>query len=211
MTFPVDPQRYIAFLGVMTVLAWTPGPANLFAVATGMQRGKRAALLGMVGMNLGTGVWFAAAALGLSALIQAYPQVFNALAYVGAAYVAWLGLQSLRGALQAPAGAGPGHVLVRAERSAFQDGFVVQVSNPKALLFFVAVLPPFLDLGRPAAPQLAMFAAATLGMDMISMSAYGLGGAALSARMAEPRFRRGFSLAVGLLLLTAAALIAMRA
>ena len=211
MDFPVDPQRYAAFLGVMTVLAWTPGPANLFAVATGMQRGKRAALTGMVGMNLGTAVWFAAAALGLSALIEGYPGVFQVLAYVGAAYVGWLGLQSLRGALQAQADAGPSHVLIRTDRSAFGDGFVVQVANPKALLFFVAVLPPFLDLDRPAAPQLAMFAAGTLGMDMISMSAYGLGGAALSARMAEPRFRRAFALMVGLLLLSAASLILLRA
>ena len=211
MSFPVDPQRYIAFLGVMTVLAWTPGPANLFAVATGMQRGKTAALVAMAGMNLGTLVWFGAAALGLGALIKGYPTVFHWLAYAGAAYVAWLGLQSLRGAIKAQAGAGPSHVLVRADRPAFADGFVVQVANPKALLFFVAVLPPFLDVARPAAPQLAMFAAGTVGMDMISMSAYGLGGAALATRMAEPRFRRGFSLAVGLLLLTAAALILMRA
>jgi threonine/homoserine/homoserine lactone efflux protein len=49
MSLPVDPQLYLAFLGVMTVLAWTPGPANLFAVATGIQRGKKAALAGVVG------------------------------------------------------------------------------------------------------------------------------------------------------------------
>jgi threonine/homoserine/homoserine lactone efflux protein len=211
MTLPVDPELYAAFLGVMTVLAFTPGPANLFAVATGIQKGKRAALAGVVGMNSGTLVWFAAAALGLSAMIQAYPGVFHWLAYAGAAYVAWLGVQSLAGALQAQGDAGPGHVLVRADRSALRDGFVVQVSNPKALLFFVAVLPPFLDLNRAAAPQLAMFAAGTVGMDVIAMSAYGLGGAALSARMARPGFRRGFSLAVGLLLLTAAVLIVVKA
>jgi threonine/homoserine/homoserine lactone efflux protein len=211
MSLPVDPKLYLAFLGVMTVLAWTPGPANLFAVATGIQRGKKAALAGVVGMNTGTLVWFVAAALGLSALIAAYPEVFRWLAYAGAAYVAWLGLQSLRGALQAQAGAGPAHVMTRADRSALMDGFVVQVANPKALLFFVAVLPPFLDLDRPAAPQLAMFAAGTLGMDMISMSAYGLGGAALSSRMAEPRFRRRFSFCVALLLFTAAAMILLKA
>jgi threonine/homoserine/homoserine lactone efflux protein len=56
-----------------------------------------------------------------------------------------------------------------------------------------------------------MFAAGTVGMDVIAMSAYGLGGAALSRRMTSPRFRRGFSLAVGVLLLTAAALIVLKA
>ncbi len=99
MTLPVDPSLYLAFLGVMAVMAVTPGPANLFAVATGMQKGKRAALVGVVGLNTATLAWFAAAALGLSALIAAYPVVFHWMAYAGACYVAWLGVQSLRGAL----------------------------------------------------------------------------------------------------------------
>ena len=211
MTLPVDPHRYLAYLGVMAVLAWTPGPANLFAVATGMQRGRRAALAGVAGLNGATMVWFAAAALGLGALIAAYPQVFRALAWAGGAYVAWLGVQSLRGALKAQAGGGPDHIMIRPRRSAFGEGFLVQVANPKILLFFVAVLPPFLDIERPAAPQLAMFALGTIGMDAISMTAYGLGGAALATRMAEPGFRRGFKIAVALLLFAAAALIFQRA
>lgn len=86
----------------------------------------------------------------------------------------------------------------------------MQIANPKALLFFTAVLPPFIDTSRPLAAQLAMFAAATIGMDVVSMSAYGLGGAALSARMSRPGFRRGFSLAVGLLLIATAGLILAR-
>ena len=211
MTLPVDPRLYAAFLGVMLVMAWTPGPANLFAVATGMQKGKRAALVGVAGLNVGTLVWFAGAALGLSALIAAYPDVFRWLAYAGAVYVAWLGLQSLRGALRAQGAAGPSHVMVRPGRSAFRDGLVVQLTNPKALLFFVAVLPPFLDVSRPAGPQMVMFAAAVVGMDVISMSTYGLGGAALSRRMTSPRFRRAYSVTVGLLLLAAAGLILLGA
>ena len=208
---PVDPHLYVAFLGVMAVMAVTPGPANLFSVATGMEKGKRAALVGVVGMNTGTLVWFVAASLGLAGLFAAYPAVFHWLALGGAVYVAWLGLQSLRGALTAQADGGPSHVVVRRGRSAFLDGFLVQIANPKVILFFVAVLPPFMDLSRPAAPQLALFACATIGMDVLAMSAYGLGGAALSARMTEPNFRRGFSVLVGMLLLTAAGLILLRA
>jgi threonine/homoserine/homoserine lactone efflux protein len=211
MKLPVDPHLYSAFLGVMAVMAVTPGPANLFSVATGMEKGKRAALVGVVGMNSGTLVWFAAASLGLAGLIAAYPQVFRWLAYAGAVYVGWLGLQSLRGAMKAQGPGGPDHVSIRKERSAFVDGFLVQIANPKVVLFFVAVLPPFIDVARPAAPQLALFACATIGMDMLSMSAYGLGGAALSAKMTQPRFRRGFGVVVGLLLLSAAVLILLRA
>lgn len=209
MAWPVDPARYLTFLGVMSVMAVTPGPANLFAIATGAQRGKAQALIGVAGMNTATLVWFSAAALGLGALIIAFPQVFHILAYAGAAYIAWLGLKSLKGALSSEAG--PGRGLFKMGKSAYLDGFAVQIANPKAILFFTAVLPPFLDVSRPLPAQLALFACATIGLDVLAMSAYGLGGAALAEQMNEARFRRGFSAAVGVLLLTAAVLMAMRA
>ena len=208
MTLPVDPHLYAAFLGVMAVMALTPGPANLFAVATGMQKGKAAALLGVVGMNAATLVWFAAAALGLGALVVAFPQVFRLIAIAGGLHVAWLGVRSIHGALRGEGG--PTHAVVRPGRSALTDGFTVQIANPKAVLFFTAVLPPFLDPARPLVPQLALFALATIGMDVLTMSAYGLGGSALAARMSRPGFRRGFGIAVGVLLLAAAALILSR-
>ncbi|WP_395651212.1 LysE family translocator [Brevundimonas sp.] len=205
---PVDPHLYVAFLGVMAVMAVTPGPANLFAVATGAERGRRAALVGVLGMNAATLVWFGAAALGLGVLVAAFPLAFKVVAVGGALYVAWLGVQAIRAALR------PAHathaVTVRRDRGAFMNGFMVQIANPKAILFFTAVLPPFLDVQRPVAPQLALFAAATIGMDVLAMSAYGLGGAALARRMSEPRFRRGFGVFVGLLLLAASVLIVSR-
>lgn len=208
MSLPVDPARYAAFLSVMAVMAVTPGPANLFAIATGMRKGKAAALVGVAGMNTGTLVWFAAAALGLGALIVAFPRVFHILTFVGAAYVAWLGVKSILSG--AGDEAGPPVITIRPGRFAFVDGVMVQVSNPKALLFFTAVLPPFLDVTKPLPAQLAMFAAATLGLDVIAMSAYGLGGAALSEKMSRPVFRRCFSWFVGALLVTAAVLIVRR-
>lgn len=205
---PVDPHLYAAFLGVMAVMAITPGPANLFAVATGMEKGRASALIGVVGMNAATLVWFGAAALGLGALVAAFPQVFRLIAVLGALYVAWLGVKALKGAFATAAE--PDHVEVRRGRSALIDGFTVQIANPKAILFFTAVLPPFLDMNRPVAPQLALFALATIGMDLLSMSAYGLGGAALADRMNQPRFKRGFGIFVGSLLILAALLIVTR-
>lgn len=205
---PVDPHLYLTFLGVMAVMAVTPGPANLFSVANGVQRGKAGALAGVAGMNAATLVWFVAAALGLGALVHAFPEVFRLISIGGALYVAWLGINALRGAFRTAAD--PQAPVVRLGRSAVVDGFMVQIANPKAILFFTAVLPPFLDVDRPAAPQLALFACATIGMDVLSMSAYGLGGAALARRMSEPRFRRGFAFATGVLLLAAAVLIVSR-
>lgn len=208
MVLPVDPHLYATFLGVMAVMAATPGPANLFSVANGVKRGKAGALAGVLGMNAATLVWFGAAALGLGALVTAFPAAFRLVSIGGALYVAWLGVSALRGVFATAAD--PESATIRLGRSAVLDGFMVQIANPKAVLFFTAVLPPFLDVNRPAAPQLALFALATIGMDVITMSAYGLGGAALARRMAEPRFRRGFGLFTGVLLLLAALLIVSR-
>ncbi len=208
MTLPVDPTRYLAFLGAMAILAATPGPSNLFAIANGMSRGKKAVLLGVAGMNSATLIWYAAAALGLGALALAFPQAVKALIVVGSLYLLWLALQALRSGFSRSGGLG--HADIRAERSAYWDGFMVQIANPKILLFFGAVLPPFLDFHRPLAAQFALFAAATVGLDVIATTAYGLGGAALARRMSDARFRRGFSIAVAVVLTAAAILILSR-
>ncbi|MFN3352561.1 MAG: LysE family translocator [Brevundimonas sp.] len=210
---PVDPGLYLTFLGVMAVMAATPGPANIFAVATGMARGPRAALAGVAGMNAATLVWFAAAALGLGALIAAFPAAFRIISILGAVYVGWLGLSAIWRARRSPDG--DVRAAIAAEtpsrsRSALVDGFMVQILNPKAVLFFTAVLPPFLDLSRPAPPQLGLFALGTIGLDVMSMSAYGLGGAALALWMSRPGFRRAFDLFTGGLLILAAILILTR-
>src|SRR3989338_2300991 len=128
MTLPVDPARYAAFLAAMSMMAIAPGPANLFAIATGMQRGRGQVLVGGGG-----------------------------------------------GEAAPPGGVGGRGAPVA--RSAFIDGFSVQIANPKALLFFTAVLPPFLDPARPLTGQLPLYAAATIGMDVVAMTASGLGGA----------------------------------
>jgi threonine/homoserine/homoserine lactone efflux protein len=211
MSSPVDPGLFVVFCGVMAVMAVTPGPANLFSIATGMQRGRRAVFLAVAGMNLATLFWFAAAALGLGALVTAFPEVFRWVAIAGAIYVAWLGLASIRAALAAASPSDPDAARpVRIERPALVDGFLVQIANPKAVLFFTAVLPPFLDVNRPIPPQLAVFAAVVIVMDVMTMTTYGLGGVALARRMDQPRFRRWFGVVVGLLLLTAALLIVSR-
>lgn len=208
-SLPVDPHLYVAYLGAMAVMAFTPGPANVFAIATGMQRGKGAALLAVAGMNLATLTWFGAAALGLGAMVKAFPAVFKVIAVGGAIYVAWLGLKSLWKALKPEAGNLAAAHLDR-KRSPVFDGFLVQIANPKAILFFTAVLPPFLDLARPIGAQLVLFGAGTIGFDIIAMCCYGLGGAAIARMMVKPAFRRGFDIAVGVLLLLAAGLIASR-
>jgi threonine/homoserine/homoserine lactone efflux protein len=90
----------------------------------------------------------------------------------------------------------------------FRDGFLVQVTNPKALLFFTSVLPPFIEVDRPMVPQLTAFAAAVLLFDGVFMTSYGLMGAVLADKMQEPAVRRAFGLFVGVILILVAALMA---
>lgn len=151
MPFPVDPSRYVAFLGVMAAIAFAPGPANIFCMATGMEKGKRAALLGVAGLNAGTAVWFSGAALGLSALVTAFPVFFHYLTYVGAGYVGWLAFMSFHQAFAEELE--PIHKIKLMKVSPFTQGFIVQITNPKALLFFTAILPPFMDVAKPVVPQ----------------------------------------------------------
>ncbi|MES1200072.1 MAG: LysE family translocator [Pseudomonadota bacterium] len=202
---PFDPARYALYLSMMAVMAVTPGPANLFAIATGVRSGPRAALVGVAGMNAATLVWYGAAALGLGALIHAFPLAFRVLGVAGGLYVAWLGVKSLwrnEASLDAVRAAAPG--------AAFRDGFAVQLANPKIVLFFTAVLPPFVDADRPVVPQLIWLGAATIILDVLAMSAYGVAGGALSSTLQAPGPRRVFAAFVGVILLIAAALILLR-
>lgn len=207
MTLPVDPQLLFAFLAITLLLVLTPGPAVLFVLATGVSRGRKAVLLATLGLNLANVVWFAAAALGLAALAKAHISLFQALRFAGVAYLLWLALGHLRIAFDSES-ADP----LRRQRTErpFRDGFLVQVANPKALIYITAILPPFIDPARPLAPQLVLLAGASIALDAASMLAYGFGGAALAARMSQPRFRRGFSAVTALLLVGAAAMILMR-
>jgi len=211
MSLPVDPSRYLAFMGAMAILAATPGPSNLYAVANGIARGRKAVFLAVAGMNTATLFWYGAAALGLSAVALAFPQAVKAVIVIGALYLVWLAYRALAAGFSPPA-SDDSHwrAPVTAGGSPYWGAFLVQIANPKMILFFGAVLPPFLDFRRPLPAQFVMFVIATIGLDVIGTLSYGFGGAALAARMTDPRFHRGFSIAVAVVLMAVAALIVSR-
>ena len=208
MQLPVDPERLALFSGLMTALAVTPGPAVLFSIANGVHRGAAGVLAGCLGICAASLVWFVGAGVGLSALMRAAPWLFTVLTWFGIGYLVWLGVGKVWAGLTGGA-QGPEAGRVRPGRSAFADGFAVQVANPKVVLFFSGVLPPFLDAARPLAPQLALLSVPGVGIDFAGLALYGLGGAALASKLRTPSGARHFSLASGLLLLTAAMLIAL--
>ncbi|MCO5110169.1 MAG: LysE family translocator [Burkholderiaceae bacterium] len=143
-------QTLIAFFGVAVVLALTPGPDNIFVLLQSAQRGWRAGMAVVVGLCAGLVVHTAAVALGLAAVFAASAVAFTVLKFCGAAYLAYLAWQALRApaavASEVPTGApvtqGPslGRMVGR--------GMVMNLTNPKVLVFFLAFLPQFADPAR---------------------------------------------------------------
>lgn len=165
-------------------------------------------ILATLGMNLAALVWFISSALGLVVVASTAPWIFKIAGWIGVFYIAWLGLDALFGAFKRePA---PPKALKAPGVSVFRDGFIVQVTNPKALLFFTAVLPPFVELERPVWPQMGAFAIALFLLDGFFMISYGMLGAAFAHKMSEPKFRRGFSILVGSILILVAGLMSGR-
>lgn len=154
----------LAFFGVSLLLGITPGPDNLFVLVQSAQRGWRAGMAVVVGLCAGLVVHTAAVALGLAALFAASAAAFTVLKYLGAAYLAWLALQSLRPRAQASQdGADPDRAPSPSERPAASAwrmvgrGMVMNLTNPKVLIFFLAFLPQFANpaLGS-VAPQIML-------------------------------------------------------
>ena len=143
-------ELFAAFLLISVILLLTPGPIVTLVVATGATHGMRAALMTVAGTTLGNAVLLAAIALGLSVVLKHAAALFEILRWAGAAYLIWLGIQAWRHAGEQLAAAAPsGHVH-------FSRGLAVALSNPKAIAFFTAFLPQFVDATLPLDRQLAV-------------------------------------------------------
>jgi threonine/homoserine/homoserine lactone efflux protein len=133
------------FVIAALVLLLTPGPAVLYIVTRSIDQGRRAGLVSVAGVHVGTLAHIFAAAAGLSALLAASATAFGIVKYLGAAYLIYIGVRRLLDR-RGPAGAGP-DASKRLGR-AFLDGVVVNVLNPKTALFFLAFLPQFVTVSR---------------------------------------------------------------
>jgi homoserine/homoserine lactone efflux protein len=162
-------QVWLAFVVLETVLCLTPGPAVLFVISTSLARGARAGLGGALGIVACNTFFFLLSALGVAAVILASNRLFTALKWVGAAYLVWLGLRMLvaRAVAQPAEQPKPGAAL-----SALVRGFAVQAANPKALAFFVALLPQFIDAHGSVPEQVAILAVTSVLIEYATQAAY---------------------------------------
>lgn len=167
----------VAFSIVALIAIATPGPTVLLALANGSRFGLRRSVPGMFGAVASDFVLVGAVALGLGALLAASEFWFSVVKWIGAAYLAWLGLRLLRskGGLDVAAS---GAVQADARpRAVFAKSFLVAVTNPKGYLFCSALLPQFIDAAAPQWPQYATIAVLFAGLDFAVMLAYAAVGA----------------------------------
>lgn len=152
----VDLQLWLLYLAAAVGLSLSPGPNGLLALTHGAMHGYRKALFTIAGGVCGFVLVIAASMFGIGALLQASVVWLTVLKWVGGAYLVWLGIQLWRAPPMDVRAAEGGSE--RAGRSLFNEGFLSAVTNPKALLFFAAFLPQFIDPARSLLAQFAVMA-----------------------------------------------------
>ena len=160
-------EAWLAFCATETVLCLTPGPAVLFVVSVAMARGGRAGLAAALGILAANAFYFALSATGIAAVIVASSRLFAVLKWAGAGYLVWMGLRMLLGPSHPPVVASPQPVA-----RSFARGFVVQCANPKALVFFVALLPQFIDPTAPVGRQILILGTSSVMIEWLVLSLY---------------------------------------
>jgi threonine/homoserine/homoserine lactone efflux protein len=148
-------HSFPAFQGVAAAVTLTPGPAFALLVQTAVVSGRRAALTTLLGTSPGVLAWGALSAVGVSALVAASRLAHEVVRGAGAAYLLWLGIRALR-ARRAPGGAAAAPGDDRRLLPAARRGLVSGLANPELAVFFVALLPQFLDPGSAVPVALAM-------------------------------------------------------
>lgn len=199
----------LAFAAVTFVAVATPGPDVILAMANGSRFGMKKACAGMLGVLLSDLFLIGAVAAGLGAILSASEFWFSVVKYAGAAYLAWLGYKMLR----------YGHKDFKAddeiafarEHSAAAIGLqsmIVAITNPKAYLFFSALLPQFIDAGQPQLVQFLLLTAVFSVVEFAIMFAYALIGSK-TTKFAGSAIRRRLEKGCGGALLLSAASLAL--
>jgi threonine/homoserine/homoserine lactone efflux protein len=196
-------HTWLAFAGIAVAVSLLPGPAVFAVVSTALRGGFRASLAANAGVLLGDAAFVSAAALGLGALLVASHGVFIAVKWAGVAYLAYLGIRVFLegGSAFSVEAAGAG-------RRAFRFGLATQLSNPKVILFFGALLPQFVDPARPAAVQFVLLGVTFIVSDALVFAAYGALAHRARVFFKSPRAARATARVTGVAMLGAAARLA---
>jgi homoserine/homoserine lactone efflux protein len=171
MTF----KTWLLFLMMETALSLSPGPAVFYVVSQGARGALRRSLPAAAGIIGANAIYFTLSATSLGAIIAASARFFAIAKWVGAAYLVYLGIKALRSA-------GSSHAVALGEtmpavqgdrRRVFLGALTLQLANPKALLFFLALLPQFIDPTQSVVPQMLILAATSMLPEFCILLGYG--------------------------------------
>ena len=170
----VPATNLLAFALAALVLIAIPGPSVLFVIGRTLALGRRGGLLSVLGNAAGEVVQIAAVALGVGVVLAQSLLLFSVVKFAGAAYLVYLGIQAIRhrggGGAATASSSNPASTA-----RVLREGFIVDATNPKSIVFFVAVLPQFVDYSAGAIPvQLATLGAVFLLIALVSDSTWSL-------------------------------------
>jgi homoserine/homoserine lactone efflux protein len=171
MTF----KTWLLFLAMETALSLSPGPAVFYVVSQGVRGALRRTLPAAAGIISANGIYFALSATSLGAIIAASARFFTFAKWIGAVYLIYLGIKALRSAKSTQSvvlGAIPA-ADAGDRRGVYLGALGLQLANPKALLFFLALLPQFIDTERAVVPQMLILAATSMVPEFFILTGYG--------------------------------------
>lgn len=200
-------STWLLYVAAVLVLTVTPGPSVLMCISTSVQHGPRRALIASLGSTTAIACIMLLSMLGLGTVLAASEVLFSMLKWLGAAYLAYLGVTSLlakASSLTVPDATTPrvnAHAL-------YARGMLVGASNPKALLFFGALFPQFIEPSAPQVSQFLILGVTFIFFELFWLSIYALTAARARRWLQEPRRSTLFNKVTGAVFLLAAGLLA---
>ena len=180
---------WLAFLAAALVIAVSPGPGAVLSMSTGLRYGYAAALRAIAGLQIALLLQLCVVALGLGAVLATSEAAFAVVKFAGAAYLIWLGVQKWRSPPEPIGGDGEG-LRVQSRRQLYAQGILVNLTNPKAIVFIAALVPQFIVPDRPQWPQFAIIGATMVAVDTMVMSCYALLATRFRPLLRNPRLLR---------------------
>lgn len=199
-------STWLAFFVASWIISLSPGAGAISCMSAGMRYGFRRAIPNIFGLQIGATLLVVIVAAGLGAVLATSAFAFAAIKWFGVAYLVWLGIGAWRAEprpleLEPAASASAGPMFVR--------GVLINVSNPKGIVFMLAVLPQFIDPHAAQWPQYAICAATIFFTDAVVMSGYTLLAARVLSTLREPHHLRWMNRTFGSLFIGAGVLLAL--
>ncbi len=202
----VNWDTYWLYLLTEAALSLSPGPAVMLVIAYGLTHGARRTMFAALGVLTANALYFAISATALGAVLIASKPFFVTVKWFGAAYLVYIGMSAVLGR-PSPITVSNAAARNASARSIYLSGLTLQLANPKTLIFFVAILPQFVDPALPIGAQMIWLALGSIVPELIILGGYGYLASRAAHIATDPRYARITDRVAGVLVLGAAALV----